>query len=81
MIIRQEEDSPIGNYFHDNGIQKTFEKIQTMADDFEIDTERLRIYCGELSSKLKQFRSFILSAEKSEMKKSVRNEISNFLEK
>lgn len=79
MTIRQEESSPIGDYFHDNGIQKTFEKIAAMADGFEVDSEHLKLYCEELSSKLRQFRSFIQSAEKREMKKSVRNGISDFL--
>lgn len=79
MTIRQEESSPVGDYFHDNGIQKTFEKIAAMADGFEVHSERLKLYCEELSSKLRQFRSFIQSAEKREMKKSVRNEISDFL--
>ena len=44
MIIRQEESTPIGNYFHDNGILKLFDKIQEMVDEFEVDTDKLNSY-------------------------------------
>lgn len=75
MIIRQEEETPIGNYFHDNGIMKLFSKITDIVDEFEVDTERLKLLCDELSTKVKQLRNFITSVEKAELKKSIKKEI------
>lgn len=53
MIIRQEESTPIGDYFHDNGILKTFEKIKETVDEFEVDSEELMTDCDFLISALK----------------------------
>lgn len=75
MIIRQEEETPIGNYFHDNGIMKLFSKITDIVDEFEVDTERLKLLCDELSTKVKQLRNFITSVEKAELKKSIKKEV------
>lgn len=53
MIIRQEESTPIGDYFYDNGIFKTFEKIKETVDEFEVDSEELMTDCDFLISVLK----------------------------
>ncbi|UKI53182.1 MAG: hypothetical protein L6V86_08845 [Treponema sp.] len=75
MIIRQEEESPIGNYFHDNGVMRLFSKITDIVDEFEIDTERLKLLCDEMTAKIKELKTFINSVEKAELKKSIQKEV------
>lgn len=75
MIIRQEEETPIGNYFHDNGVMKLFSKITDIVDEFEVDTERLKLLCDEMSAKVKELKAFVNSVEKAELKKSIKKEI------
>lgn len=75
MIIRQEEETPIGNYFHDNGVMKLFSKITDIVDEFEVDTERLKVLCDEMSAKVKELKAFVNSIEKAELKKSIKKEI------
>lgn len=75
MIIRQEEETPIGNYFHDNGVMKLFSKITDTVDEFEVDTERLKLLCDEMSAKMKELKAFVNSVEKSELKKSIQKEV------
>lgn len=55
MIIRQEENTPIGNYFHDNGILKVFDMLQDEVDEFEVETENIKAYCDNLITSLKGF--------------------------
>lgn len=75
MIIRQEEETPIGNYFHDSGIMKLFSKITDTVDEFEVDTERIKLLCDEMSTKIKELKTFVNSVEKAELKKSIQKEI------
>lgn len=75
MIVRQEEETPIGNHFHDNGTFRLFSKISDIVDDFEVDTERLKLLCDEMSAKIKELKSFVCSVEKAELKKSVQKEV------
>lgn len=75
MIIRQEEETPIGNYFHDNGVMKLFSKITDIVDEFEVDTERLKLLCDEMSAKVKELKAFVNSVEKAEIKKSIQKEV------
>lgn len=75
MIIRQEEETPIGNYFHDNGVMRLFSKITDIVDEFEVDTERLKLLCDEMSTKMKELKAFVNSVEKAETKKSIQKEV------
>lgn len=63
MTIRQEENTPIGNYFHDNGILKIFEKIKDQVDEFEVDTEELSTDIDFLISSLKGLKITVKKAE------------------
>lgn len=75
MIIRQEEETPIGNHFHDNGTLRLFSKISDIVDEFEVDTERLKLLCDEMAVKMKELKGFVCSVEKAEIKKSVQKEV------
>ena len=63
MIIRQEENTPIGDYFHDNGILKVFKKIEDSVDEFEVDTTDLIGYCDALIEKVKGLKGQIKKVE------------------
>jgi hypothetical protein len=63
MTVRQEENTPIGNYFHDNGILKIFEKIKDQVDEFEVDTEELSTDIDFLISSLKGLKITVKKAE------------------
>jgi hypothetical protein len=77
MIIRQEESTPIGNYFHDNGILKLFDRIQKMVDEFEIDTDRLNSYCDLLVTSLKGAKTQIKKVETAWTKHKAQEELSD----
>ncbi len=63
MIIRQEESTPIGDYFHDNGILKIFQRIEDNVDEFEVNTTSLMSHCDALIEKLKGAKSQIKKVE------------------
>lgn len=69
MIIQQEENTPIGDFYHDNGIRKMFNKLDELVDEFEVDTSELIADCDYLISSLKNLKTKIKSAEASAEKK------------
>lgn len=77
MIIRQEESTPIGNYFHDNGILKLFDKIQETVDEFEVDTDKLNSYCDLLVNSLKGAKTQIKKVESAWTKHKTQEELSD----
>lgn len=81
MIIRQEEETPIGNFFHDNGMLKTFKRIEEMVDDFEVDTDRLKMWCDEMVNHMKSLKNFVTAQEKNTLKKEVQREVEDFRDK
>lgn len=70
MQIRQVENTPIGDFFHDNNMIKTFERIKDTVDEFDVDTEELVILIDYLGSKLKEMKNLIKKIEQKESKKS-----------
>lgn len=63
MIIRQEETTPIGDYFHDNGILKIFEKLAECVDEFDVDTDVIYTCCDSLITSLKGLKTITKKAE------------------
>lgn len=63
MVIRQEENTPIGDYFHDSGITKVFEKIANTVDEFEVDTDDLNSLCDSLVTLAKGLKGQIKKVE------------------
>ena len=76
MLIRQEESTPIGNYFHDNGILKLFDKIQEMVDEFEVDTDKLNSYCDMFVASLKGAKTHVKKAESAWARHKAQGELS-----
>lgn len=63
MIIRQEESTPIGDFFHDSGVSKVFDALATTVDDFEVNTERLSSWCDFIIDKIKGLKGQIKKIE------------------
>lgn len=63
MIIRQEENTPIGDFFHDCGISKVFEKITNTVDEFEVDTDDLNSLCDSLINLSKSLKAQVKKVE------------------
>jgi len=64
MMVRQEETTPIGDFFHDSGMMKVFEDIKDTVDEFEVDTELLESRCDQLISLTKSLKAKIKGVEK-----------------
>lgn len=75
MIVRQEESTPIGDYFHDCGILKAFECLQNTVDEFEVETTELISCCDYLITNLKNLKNRITAVEKEWAKRKAQEEI------
>lgn len=64
MLIRQEESTPIGDFFHDSNICPLFAKIEGTVDEFEVDTDKLVFDIDLLVSKLKLLKTRIQTVTK-----------------
>lgn len=84
MIIRQEETTPIGDYFHDSGMMKVFERLQNTVDEFELDTTDIETYCDNLITSLKSLKAITKKAEteytKVKIQKELKDSINNYRE-
>ena len=63
MVIRQEENSPIGDFFHHTGLKPLFEMIESQVDEFSVDTDDLLFECDEMISKIKELKSQVKKCE------------------
>ena len=81
MKIRQEESTPIGDYFHDSGINKVFEKLSESVDEFEVDTDELSVYCDSLISLLKGLKSKIKKEESEASKRIAQEKVAGLIQK
>lgn len=77
MTIRQEESTPIGDYFHDSGILKVFEHVQNSVDEFEVETTELSEYCDTLINSLKGLKGQIKKVESAWVKHKTQESLSD----
>ncbi|MBO7123269.1 MAG: hypothetical protein J6V90_08325 [Treponema sp.] len=63
MKIRQEDSTPIGDWFHNNGVQSVFESVKNQVDEFDVDTERLANECDILINLLKGLKGQVKKVE------------------
>lgn len=68
MIVRQEESTPIGNFFHDSGVSKVFTALETTVDDFEVNTDQLLSWCDFIVDKIKLLKGQIKKVETAQKK-------------
>lgn len=45
MTIRQEESAPIGDFFHDSRVLSAFCKLESIVDEFDVDTNTIIALC------------------------------------
>lgn len=69
MKFVQQENTPIGDYFHDSGVYTIFNALMSTVDDFEVDTDQLNAWCGIIINDIKGLQNFIKKIEKEEIKK------------
>ena len=69
MKVCQHENSPIGDYFHDSGVFTIFNALMSTVDDFEVDTDQLKAWCGMIIKSVKGLQSLIEKIEREEIKK------------
>jgi hydroxypyruvate isomerase len=77
MIIRQEEKTPIGDFYHNSGIKLTLSLLESRVDDFRVDTDELNGYADALISKLKNLKVQIKKTEQEWQKKQICDEINS----
>lgn len=63
MTVRQEENTPIGDYFHDSGLFSVFNMLSTAVDEFEVDTVQLNSWIDNLILNLKGLKTQIKKTE------------------
>lgn len=68
MIVRQEEQTPIGDYFHDSGVWQVFNRLNSCVDEFEVNTDELNTMIDNLISNLKGLKGQIKKCESEYMK-------------
>lgn len=69
MKIRQEENTPIGDFFHDSGVYSIFNNLSNIVDNVEVDTTDVDAYCDGLISALKGLKSIVKKVEVEETKR------------
>lgn len=75
MIIRQEEKTPLGDFYHNSGIKLTLSLLEKHIDNFRVDTDELNGYADALISKLKNLKNQIKKTEQEWQKQQICNEI------
>ena len=81
MLIRQEESTPIGDYFHDSGLRRVFTKIEESVDEFEVETTELCVYIDSLISGMKGLKSKIKSVEGDAVKQQAQEKVAGMIQK
>lgn len=79
MKVRQEESTPIGNYYHDMGTEKIFSRITETVDEFEVDTDELNDCIEDLISVLKGLKAQVKKYETEYAKKVRQRELRDSL--
>lgn len=69
MTIRQEETTPIGDYFHDSGVWTVFNALCSTVDDFEVESDQLNAWCDMIVNSIKGLKGVISKLEKETEKK------------
>lgn len=79
MIVKQEDETPIGDYFHDAGTVKIFEKLKDIIDDFEVETNDILSYANHLISIMKGLKNLVKQEESKALKRKRQDDISELI--
>lgn len=69
MIIKQIDETPIGNNFHDSGVTTIFNALAQTVDEFEVESDQLNAWCEHIIKSMKMIQSVIKDCEKKQIKK------------
>jgi len=75
MIIKQIDETPIGNTFHDSGVTTIFNALAQTVDEFEVESDQLYAWCDHIIKSMKMIQSVIKDCEKKQTKKFHEQEI------
>ena len=75
MIIKQIDETPIGNSFHDSGVTTIFNALAQTVDEFEVDSDQLNAWCEYIIKSMKTIQAVIKDCEKKQTKKFHEQEI------
>lgn len=79
MLVRQEEETPIGDYFHDSGVFQVFNQLSNQVDEFEVDTDRINTCLDHLITNLKGLKNHVKKVETEYQKKLNQRELRDSL--
>lgn len=69
MKVRQEDSTPIGDFFHDSGVFSMFNNLSNIVDEVEVETNDVDAYCDGLISALRGLKSIVKKVEGEETKR------------
>jgi len=78
MIIKQEETSPVSDYFDKKQINTAFNLINSAACETNVDSDSLKVWCNETVKLLNDFVKYI---EKLERENHTKNARDSFMDK
>ena len=79
MNIRQEESTPIGDYFHDSGAWSAFNSLESIVDDFDIDTDTVTALCDKVIEAMKGLKARMRKSEIEWLKQKKREELDELM--
>ena len=79
MNIVQEENTPIGNYFHESGAYTVFNALCSTVDEFEVESDQLNAWCDILINNLKGLKGVIKKCEQQAEKKRRQEEVNDMI--
>ena len=79
MNIVQEENTPIGNYFHESGAYTVFNALSSTVDEFEVESDQLNAWCDILINNLKGLKGVIKKCEQQAEKKRRQEEVNDMI--
>ena len=81
MNVRQEETTPIGDYFHDSGVYTVFNALCSTVDEFEVETEQLNAWCDMIINSIKGLKGVIRKCEQQTEKQKRADEINEMIKR
>ena len=69
MKLIQEEESPIGNCFHESGVTTIFNALAQTIDEFEVESDQLMAWTDHIIKSMKQVQAAIKDCERKQIKK------------
>lgn len=79
MTIRQEESTPIGDFFHDSGVLSAFTKLEEVVDEFNVETDTVTTLCDTVIEAIKGLKGQVKKVESAWQKRLSQEKVSNLI--